>query len=286
MKFALRNITTSALNFLPMKATIALLFALALCGCGGSNFLNPPPVKAASKVFEGRYLVVLELHTVGSAQPFVEGGILTAKDGQFSLVGTFNENQTLPVAAAVESPNVNISGSYTFGPDGYGTITASTSTDAFRGTEHFYCLADASYCAIQSAERGRSWRGKMWRDDSAQLSTSVNTVAGRYIFESDASVNDFSEAGFLIVDSPGVYHLQSTFNIPGNDGSGLTDPIINGCGIVAFGASGYGHFHQGVCPSTTNGDTFETYCFYDGSHCVLVPDVNELGGWIAEMRQQ
>jgi hypothetical protein len=243
------------------------LSALLIAGCGGSslNPVNPPSVHAGttSLIFSGRYLFRAELHTVNSATPFVEAGFLDADGkGAFTLSATYNDGSTLPLT----SPNVNASGSYTVDAEGFGTITANSSTDAFRATEHFFCVLSGDYCPVVSSEAGRAWQGKLWRDNSSNTTLSF---AGSYIFESDGALNQFAESGVITADVNGGYTLASIYNValhPEQSNLGSPTPAFT-CGKYSFNVDIIGHASQGQCPSTAGFDTFAIYCLRDGSVC-------------------
>jgi len=278
----------SALHSLSMKSMIvALLSLVALIGCGGfvpSAQAAPPPVQAQqTTILNGRYLFRAELHTT-TGQQFVEAGFLAADGhGVFATASTFNDGLGLPVT----SPNFNVIGSYTMDAHGIGKMTAN-SLDAFRGTEHIYCVADGSYCSIMSDEPGRAWQGKLWRDAGAG-NTTFATLSGSYLFESEAADNTFAESGIIIPDGKGSYSLQSTFNISAHPELSYFGDSPEECGQYSFGLQGLGHASQTSCPfnpAAKPDDTFAIYCVTDGSRCLLVPDSAEPGTWIAEMRHQ
>jgi hypothetical protein len=269
-------------------ASILLLSITIISACGGivPSAQAAPPTQSTTQqatALNGRYLFRAELHTT-TGQQFIEGGFLQADGhGVFAIASTFNDSLGLPLT----SPNVSIVGSYTMDAHGVGKMTADAA-DAFRGTEHVYCLSDGSYCSIMSGEPGRSWQGKLWRDTGAG-NTTFTTLSGSYLFESEAADNTFAESGIIIPDGSGHYTLQSTFNIAAHPELSYFGDSVEECGQYSFGTQGLGHASQTSCPfnaAAKPDDTFAMYCITDGSRCLLVPDTAEPGTWIAEMRRQ
>jgi UPF0716 family protein affecting phage T7 exclusion len=255
---------------------IALLAAgLIIISCDHGVF--------AATAFGGRYLFTAHLHTAGgsSSAPFVEAGTLTAAGGAFVLTATFNNAPLAPII----SPNVQESGTYKLDSRGFGTMSTVSGTDAFAQNATFYCVADGSYCTIESAVEGHAWQGRMWRDDSPRAATDAATLGGAYIFASDAAQNTFTESGIIEFDGIGKSDLQSTFNST-FPGSRLEPGKIWACGEYSMGTNAAGHLTQWNCRDRQIVDTMAIYCFFNGSRCLLVPDETETALWIAEMQRR
>ncbi len=260
-------------------ALLALLLAgLLLAGCGWFGHRVD-----ASGAFGGRYLFSASLHTVGgtSAPQFVEAGTLTASDGVFFLSATFNNALLGPVTG----PNVQASGTYQLDARGFGVLSVANASDAFAQNATFYCLADGSYCTLESSVEGHSWQGRMWRDDSTPAATSAATLLGAYVFESDAAQNSFTESGLIQFDGVSKSSLESTFNST-FPGSRLEPGKIWACGDYAMLTNATGHLTQRTCREGQTVDTMAIYCFFNGARCVLVPDQNESSLWLAEMQRR
>jgi len=262
----------------PMKYLMAIpvLFMSLMCGAQINN-----------QLFSGRYLFFSENHTNNAALPFVEGGVLTSNgQGSFQIFTTYNQGTSLPII----SPNSGMAGSYTIAANGFGTISVNSGAGSFWiAPEHFFCQLSGDYCVATSSESGRSWGAKFWRDKSP--GPVITTLSGCYIFQSDGALNQFSESGVMCFSGNGTYTLASIYNVALDPAhSNLTNPTPFTCGVISpmsyYGQGAIFEATQGLCPSTVGFDTFAIYCMMDGSMCVLVPDQNEAGGWIAEMRKQ
>lgn len=274
-----------------MKFASVLIFVTALIGCAG---INPVQSAQAASVpsLSGRYLFRAEMHVTGGTN-FVEGGILTIDgNGGFALIGTYNANVNAPgsnnTGITITSPNVSIMGSYTWDSTaGIADIPAvSGAPDAFSSPARLYCRHDASYCTVVSAEAGRPWQGKMWRDTSDPSTLlSVSELQGRYIFESDSSFNYFVESGVVTFDGTGKISLESIYNAT-NGFIGFPAGKAWGCGTYTANSNS-AHMAQFICWSlTAPSDTMALYCFNDASRCVAVPDLTEAGSWVAEYERQ
>ena len=245
---------------------VTLAFCLA-CGSGSSSRIVVPKGNFSNASLTGSYIYQIvgkEFLTNNNPTglPYRESGVFTADGNGHIATGTddFVEGSGGPSTSA-------ITGTYTIGNDGIGTVSLST------GTNFFITLVSSSKAYLIEADVGLNASGLVEKQDATAISTIPNGTFTFHIHTLNASFIPSARVGAMTITNAAVSGNEDL----NNNGSSSTPTISSGSFTIPSAGRGDANINDG-----SGAVNFKYYIVDANNIRFLASDAGVLGGGSAE----